>query len=49
MTDTLTPVLTVHWDEPDSFLLAGYRRAGGYRALPKALAMPPDDIVAMVK
>ena len=49
MTDTLTPVLTAHWDEPDSFTLAGYRRAGGYRALPKALAMPPDDIIAVVK
>jgi NADH-quinone oxidoreductase subunit F len=49
LTDTLTPVLTAHWDEPDSFLLAGYRRAGGYRALAKALAMPPDDIIAMVK
>ena len=45
----LTPVLTARWDEPDSFTLAGYRRAGGYRALPKALAMPPDDIIAMVK
>jgi NADH-quinone oxidoreductase subunit F len=49
LTDTLTPVLTAHWDEPDSFLLAGYRRAGGYRALPKALAMQPDEIIAMVK
>ena len=26
MTDTLTPVLTAHWDEPDSFRLAGYER-----------------------
>ena len=49
MTDTLTPVLTAHWDEPDSFLLAGYRRAGGYRALAKALSLPPDEIIAMVK
>jgi NADH-quinone oxidoreductase subunit F len=49
LTDTLTPVLTAHWDEPDSFLLAGYRRAGGYRALPKALGMQPDEIIAMVK
>jgi NADH-quinone oxidoreductase subunit F len=49
LTDTLTPVLTAHWDEPDSFTLAGYRRAGGYHALPKALGMPPDDIIAMVK
>jgi NADH-quinone oxidoreductase subunit F len=45
----VTPVLTAHWDEPDSFTLDGYRRAGGYRALPKALAMNPDEIIAVVK
>ena len=45
----LTPVLTARWDEPDSFTLAGYRRSGGYQALPKALALPQDDIIAMVK
>jgi NADH-quinone oxidoreductase subunit F len=45
----LTPVLTARWDEADSFTLAGYRRAGGYRALPAALALPQDDIIAMVK
>jgi NADH-quinone oxidoreductase subunit F len=49
VTDTLTPVLSAHWDEPDSFTLAAYRRAGGYRGLAKALAMPPDDVIAMVK
>ncbi|HEY3734189.1 MAG TPA: NADH-quinone oxidoreductase subunit NuoF [Streptosporangiaceae bacterium] len=48
-TDTLTPVLTEHWDDPDCFTLAGYRRAGGYRGLAKALAMPPDDVIAQVK
>ncbi|HLI39886.1 MAG TPA: NADH-quinone oxidoreductase subunit NuoF [Streptosporangiaceae bacterium] len=49
MTGVLTPVLTAHWDEPDSFTLAAYRRAGGYRALARALATPPDDIIGMVK
>ena len=49
MTTVLTPVLTAQWDEPDSFTLAGYRRAGGYQALPKALAMPPDEVIATVK
>ena len=49
MTDTLTPVLTAHWDEPDSFTLAGYERTGGYQGLRKALAMPPDDVIAAVK
>jgi NADH-quinone oxidoreductase subunit F len=46
---TLTPVLTAHWDEPDSLMMDGYRRAGGYRALARALSMPPGDIIAMVK
>ena len=49
MTDTLTPVLTAHWDQPDIFTIDGYRRAGGWRALPKALAMPPDDVITIVK
>ena len=49
MTDTLTPVLTAHWDEPDSFRLSGYERTGGYQGLRKALAMPPDDVIATVK
>jgi NADH-quinone oxidoreductase subunit F len=49
VTDVLTPVLTAHWDEPDSFTLAAYRRHGGYQALAKALAMPPEDIVTAVK
>jgi NADH-quinone oxidoreductase subunit F len=45
----LTPALTAHWDEPDSFTLAGYRRDGGYRALQKALAMSPDEVISNVK
>ena len=49
MTDTLTPVLTANWDQPDAFTLAGYQRSGGYRALPKALTMPPDDLIAALK
>ena len=49
MSGVLTPVLTAHWDEPDSFTLEGYRREGGYQALEKALRMPQDDIVAALK
>jgi len=49
VTSVLTPELTARWDEPDSFTLAGYRRAGGYQALPKAVAMPPDEVIAIVK
>jgi len=49
LSDVLTPVLTAHWDEPDSFTLEGYRREGGYQALEQALRMPQDDIVAALK
>ena len=46
---TLTPALSAHWDEPDSFTLEAYRRDGGWRALPKALAMPPDQVIQTLK
>ncbi len=49
MTSVLTPTLTAHWDEPDSFTLAAYRRYGGYQALPKALGMDPDAVIQAVK
>src|SRR6202043_1611011 len=49
MTSVLTPALTAHWDEPDSFTLAAYRRSGGYQALPKALGMGPDEVIQAVK
>ncbi len=49
MTTTLTPILTAHWGDADSFTLEGYRRAGGYQALATALRMAPDDLIAMVK
>ena len=45
----LTPVITAHWDVPDYFTIDGYRRNGGYRAVPKALAMDPDAIIGLVK
>ena len=46
---TLTPVLSAHWDETDSWTLEGYRRHGGYEALRTALAMSPDEVIALVK
>jgi len=46
---TLTPVLSAHWDEADSFTIAGYKRHGGYEALAKALKSTPDEIIALVK
>jgi NADH-quinone oxidoreductase subunit F len=49
VTDLLTPVLTANWDQADSFTLDGYKRTGGYSAVPKALAMAPDDVIAAVK
>ena len=49
VTDTLTPVLTARWDQPDAFTLDGYKRGGGWQALPKALAMEPDDLITTLK
>ena len=49
MSTILIPELSAHWDEPDSFTLAAYRRDGGYQALPKALAMPPDQVIQTLK
>jgi NADH-quinone oxidoreductase subunit F len=45
----LIPELSAHWDEPDSFTLAGYKRHGGYLALPDALAMAPDQVIQTLK
>lgn len=45
----ITPVLTERWDRERSWTLDAYREAGGYQALRKALAMTPEDLVALVK
>lgn len=48
----LTPVISRHWDDPESWTLATYQRHDryrGYQALQKALTMPPDDVVSIVK
>jgi NADH-quinone oxidoreductase subunit F len=45
----LIPELSAFWDDPDSFTLAGYKRHGGYQALPKALAMQPDQVIQTLK
>ncbi len=49
MAITLTPVLSAHWDEDDSWTLAGYERHGGYQSLRTALGMDPADVVTAVK
>jgi NADH-quinone oxidoreductase subunit F len=45
----LTPVLSAHWDEVDSFTIAAYKRNGGYTAIAKALEMQPDEVIQLVK
>ncbi|MGW6032146.1 NADH-quinone oxidoreductase subunit NuoF [Gordonia terrae] len=44
-----TPVLSRHWDEPESWTLDNHRRHNGYRALSTALTTPPDDIIETIK
>ncbi len=43
------PVLTRNIQNPDVLTVAGYRKAGGYQALAKALKMQPDEVVEEVK
>jgi NADH-quinone oxidoreductase subunit F len=45
----LTPVLTARWAEERSWSLDTYRRTGGYAGLVKALAMPPEAVIEVVK
>jgi len=45
----LTPILTRFWDDPQSWTLATYERNDGFKALRKALAMPPADLVQLTK
>ena len=50
MTDTLTPVLSRNWADPQSWTLAAYQRRGGYRAMRKALLrMTPAEVMDQVK
>ena len=49
MSTILIPELSAYWDEPDSFRLAAYKRTGGYEALPKALALQPDQVIQALK
>jgi NADH-quinone oxidoreductase subunit F len=45
----LTPVITAHWDDPQSWTIDAYRRRGGYTALQAALKRDPDAIIDTVK
>ena len=50
MTSTgLTPVLSRHWDQPDSWTLQSYVRQGGYQALRAVLRKQPAEVIALVK
>lgn len=49
MTDLLTPVLSAHWGEDNSWKLSRYEATGGYDAARKALDMAPADIISLVK
>lgn len=49
MADVLTPVLTANWSDEKSWTREAYEKSGGYQALRKAVAMDPDDLIAMVK
>ncbi|MDR1824290.1 MAG: NADH-quinone oxidoreductase subunit NuoF [Bifidobacteriaceae bacterium] len=49
MTDTLTPLLTSRWGNPDSWTLQAYLKAGGYEALKKALSQDAADVLNNVK
>src|SRR5215470_4293356 len=43
------PVLLRRVGKPNSQSLAGYRADGGYRALAKALELPPAKVIEIVK
>ena len=45
----LTPVLSRFWDTDEPWSLDTYRQHDGYQALTRALAMAPDDVIALVK
>ncbi len=49
MTDVLTPVLSKHWGDEQSWTLAAYEKTGGYDALRKALTMAPEAVMNEVK
>lgn len=45
----LTPIITEHWDDPESFKLANYEKHGGYTAIKQALKTDPDDVIQILK
>jgi NADH-quinone oxidoreductase subunit F len=47
--DTLTPVLSAHWDTDRPWTLESYEDVGGYAALDTAFAMTQDEVIGVVK
>ena len=47
--DSMTKILTQHFDEPKLHELETYRRLGGYKGLEKALSMSRRDVTEEVK
>jgi NADH-quinone oxidoreductase subunit F len=45
----LTPVLTRRWSNPNAWRREVYESLDGYKALRKALAVQPDDLIQLVK
>ncbi len=45
----LTPVLTKRFGDDQPWKIDNYEASEGYQALRKALTLPPDDLIAMVK
>jgi NADH-quinone oxidoreductase subunit F len=45
----LTPIISAHWDEADSYTLTGYQRHHGYKAFESILGTDPDAIIQTVK
>ena len=49
MSATLTPVLTKRFGTDQPWKIANYERLDGYAGLRKALTLPPDDVISLVK
>jgi NADH-quinone oxidoreductase subunit F len=45
----MSPLLFASVDEPDLHTIDGYRKHGGYTALPKALGMGSDEVLAQLE
>jgi NADH-quinone oxidoreductase subunit F len=49
MSGTFEPILLARVGKPDSETLASYQADGGYSALKKALELPPEEVIEIVR